>query len=251
MAGISPFGYRPGASSVHRLDPRLKLGAMAAVSMLSLYAGWAGLLVLSVLLAALAFTMGFSFSAFFSESRYVMLLLALIIVSRAIFTPGTVLIGWGGLAVSQEGLAAGGLVSWRLLCILLAAALVIAATSVEMLSAAVTWFLRPVPLVNEQRVGVQLALVIRFIPLILHQAAVSQAAQRARCIDHLRRPIRRMHLLIVPLMRRVFLNADRMALAMAARCYSEPRTRPPLAMGRADAAAAVVVAVVALAMILL
>lgn len=245
MAGVSVFGYRPGDSLIHRLDPRLKLAAVALLGAVSVNAGWAGLLVLTMTLMAGAAGMGMPLRRFFTGSRAFLVLLGLIVLSRALATPGTVLIAWRGWGVTIEGLASGGLISWRLVCIMMAAAIVIYGTPVEHLSAAVTWFLGPVPWVNAQRVGVQLALVVRFIPLILHQAAAVQAAQRARCVDHARQPIRRLRLLVVPLMRRVFLGADRMSLAMAARCYSEPRTPVPMHMGRRDAAVAVLLTVVA------
>ncbi len=251
MAHVTAYGFLPGASPIHRLDPRLKLGAMAVVSVVSLHAGWPGLVVFSVFLLAAAVTMSFPLAAFFSKSRYVLVLLALIVFSHGLFTPGAGVFSWRGISLSQNGIIAGSLVSWRLLGIILVAALVMASTPVECLAAAVCWFLKPVPVVNAERVGMQLALVIRFIPLILHQAVVSRDAQSARCVGGLRHPVRRLRLMVIPLMRRIFLTADCMALAMAARCYSEPRTQPPMAVGRGDAVAAVAVAIVSISLILL
>jgi energy-coupling factor transporter transmembrane protein EcfT len=222
---------------------------MAVVSVVSLHAGWPGLAVFSAFLLATAVIMKFPLAAFFSKSRYVLVLLALIVMSHGLFTPGAALFNWLGISLSQAGLIAGGLVSWRLLGIILVAALVMASTPVECLAAAVCWFLKPVPIVNAQRVGMQLALVIRFIPLILHQADVSRDAQNARCLGHLRHPVRRLRLMVIPLMRRIFLTADRMALAMAARCYTEPRTQPPMAMGRGDAVAALATAIVSISLL--
>ncbi len=79
-----------------------------------------------------------------------------------------------------------------------------------------------------------LGLVVRFMPVILEQAATTSDAQRARAGENRRNPIRRLTAFGIPLMRRTFETADNLAVAMEARCYSETRTDPRLATGRRD-----------------
>ena len=69
-----------------------------------------------------------------------------------------------------------------------------------------------------------IGLLVRFIPVILTQATEQGEALRARAIDNRRNPLRRTVFLCMPLLRRTFVTADRLALAMEARCYGSQRT---------------------------
>jgi len=47
-------------------------------------------------------------------------------------------------------------------------------------------------------------------------------------------PIFRIVTLTIPVMRRIFQDGDKLAIAMASRCYNEQRTSPVLAASRLD-----------------
>jgi energy-coupling factor transporter transmembrane protein EcfT len=96
-----------------------------------------------------------------------------------------------------------------------------------------------------------MGLVLRFLPLLLDQAREIAAAQRARGVENRKNPLYRLRLATVPLMRRSFQRADELAMAMAARCYSEQgRPLQPRASSR-DWCAFAVVAGICLAAVLL
>lgn len=82
-----------------------------------------------------------------------------------------------------------------------------------------------------------LGLTIRFIPIILNQMRETADAQRARGIENRKNPVYRTVKFIIPLMRRTFEDADKLAVAMEARCWSENRTDPELSFGKSDWAA--------------
>jgi energy-coupling factor transporter transmembrane protein EcfT len=88
--------------------------------------------------------------------------------------------------------------------------------------------LKPFPFIPRKRVALMMGLLLRFLPLILSAARETADAQRARAIENRRNPVYRMVKLIIPLMRRAFLEADRLATAMEARCYTEDRVTPPI-----------------------
>jgi energy-coupling factor transporter transmembrane protein EcfT len=71
-----------------------------------------------------------------------------------------------------------------------------------------------------------LSLLIRFIPMILNQAIETAQAQRSRGIELRKNPVSRLVRFSIALMRRIFLDADRLVTAMRARSYSENRTPP-------------------------
>jgi len=251
MAELSLMGYRSGDTAIHRLDPRLKLAAVAVVSVLSLNAGWPGLVLLTLMIVLGLGAMRLSARALLQDARYLMFLLFLILAARAVFTPGSPLARLGPVVISREGVVDGLLVSWRLACIFGLGAMLVMTTRVASLSAAAAWFLRPVPWVNERRVGTMLGLVVRFVPVIFTQGSVTLDAYRSRGGDRRRNPVTRVSLLVTPMLRRIFLNADRLAIAMAARCYSDTRTEPGFRPGVVDAAAAVFFLVLAAVLLLL
>ena len=82
-----------------------------------------------------------------------------------------------------------------------------------------------------------LSLLVRFVPMILDQARETMDAQRARCIECRKNPVFRLTALAVALLRRIFEDADRLIVAMEARCYNEERTGPAYRATRLDWAA--------------
>jgi energy-coupling factor transporter transmembrane protein EcfT len=115
--------------------------------------------------------------------------------------------------------------------------LLMATTRIAHIRAALVWFLAPIPLVDEKALATMVGLLVRFLPVILFQAAEISDAQRARGIERRKNPLIRLVKFSIPLFRRVFLSADELAAAMQARCYSEQRTLPQLAFGRLDGVA--------------
>jgi len=82
------------------------------------------------------------------------------------------------------------------------------------------------------------------VPVILNQANETAEAQRARCVENRKNPVYRLIRLGIPLIRRTFERADRLAVAMEARCYTENRTDPELCATRIDWMALVVMILV-------
>ena len=96
------------------------------------------------------------------------------------------------------------------------------------------WFLKPVAFIPAKRVATMMGLIARFIPAILNQARETAEAQRARCVENRKNPLYRLIQIGAPLIRRTFEQADRLTVAMEARCYSENRTDPALSVTRLD-----------------
>jgi energy-coupling factor transporter transmembrane protein EcfT len=119
-------------------------------------------------------------------------------------------------------------ICWRLLLVVLMGLLVMATTRTAHIRAALVWYLRPVPLIDEKMAATMVGLVVRFLPQILFQAAEISDAQRARCADRCKNPLLRLKRFAIPLFRQVFTRADELVAAMQARCYSESRTLPEL-----------------------
>ena len=171
---------------------------------------------------------------FWQGLRWLAPLLALMAVARALTELAGPFLDLGAIRLSIPGLVQGTLFAWRLMLMVLLGSILTATTSPSGVKAAVTWFLKPFPLVPAARVGTMLSLLLRFIPLIFQQAGQTLEAQRARAVDRRKNPIYRLRCFGLPFLRRTLLTADRMTEAMEARCYSDRRTGPQLTFTAGD-----------------
>ncbi|RBY75754.1 energy-coupling factor transporter transmembrane protein EcfT [Geodermatophilus sp. TF02-6] len=166
--------YVPGTSPVHRAPAGLKLAVLAglgvglfAVSRVEVLAGvLAGVLVLGLGVARLPV------GVLWAQVRPVWVLLAVLFGFHLVVTDA----------------ATGAVAVLRLLVLVLAAALVTATTRVTALVAVVEWLARPLRLVGVRpaRVGLVIAMTLRFIPLVAEQAARIREAQAARGAQRVR-----------------------------------------------------------------
>lgn len=250
MAELSAFGYRHRSTPLHALDARIKLAGLMAVSTATLAAGPFGLLPASAL-AAIGFRQsGIPLRRALREMRYFLVLLVGVWIVRGWTTPGEPLVAWGAAAISRQGILEGAMLCWRWLLIVCLGLSMCAATRSSDIRAAVEWFLRPLPGAAAHKVGTMIGLLMRFIPVILAQAAATAEAQRARAVENRKNPVYRLGRLGMPLVRRTFLMADRLAMAMEARCYGDQRTPHARRLRRSDKIALLLVVAVCSGMIL-
>jgi energy-coupling factor transporter transmembrane protein EcfT len=223
----------PRRWSPARLDVRLKLLLLCMASLSVLRLTPAGLLLTGAAAGGLAACCRASLGLRFREVRWVLWILLFVFVARALFTEGTPLFGLGAITVTREGLGEGAVAGFRLALVFVLGGVFIALTPSAEIKAGVQWVLAPLPWISGARVATMLALVTRFIPVMLAEASRTADAQRARLAERRRNPVRRLAAFGLPLIRRMVQNADHLAAAMEARCYNEERTGPELsARGR-------------------
>jgi biotin transport system permease protein len=204
--------YSPVPSALHRTPAGLKLAALAALSVL-LFA------VPEVPVASLALT--------------VVVVLA---VAGARLTPRLLLaqlrpvwlwlVGLLTFHVLVTDLATGALAVLRLVTLVLAAAVVTATSRVAELVAVIEWLCAPLRLVGVRpaRIGLAIAMTLRFIPLVAERAERIREAQAARGAT---RPL---FLSLVPLLVQVLQLAHTTAEALDARGADDEE--PPRAFWR-------------------
>lgn len=223
MAAVA-FGYTPGTTLLHDLDARVKLAVLVAFSLTSLRAGGVALVLALLAVALLLYRARLPIARWLAGLRWYLLLLAAIVVVRALTAPGEPLFGIAALPLSRQGASEGLLLAGRLLLVTTLGLLLTVTTRPSQVRGAVEWLLRPIPFVPHRQAATMIGLLVRFIPVILAQASEQGDVLRARAIDNRRSPLRRVTFLCMPLMRRIFVTADRLALAMEARCYGNQRT---------------------------
>lgn len=221
MAELTVFSFHPGNSFLHNRDARFKIAGMGLLTASLFQADFRQLLLLFLLLLVLMRSTGIAVIPALRELRLYALLLLFVFLARAFSTPGEPIVQIGPAAVTIQGATVGMLVCTRLLLTALAGIVLVATTRIADVRSAIVWYLSPVPGIPEKRIGTMVGLLVRFLPLVVSQARLTRDIQRARGVENRKNPVARLRIFSIALLRRIFLRADRMALAMNARCYNE------------------------------
>jgi energy-coupling factor transporter transmembrane protein EcfT len=251
MAELTSFSYQAGDSILHHIDVRFKILFVILISLICLKLHFPGLAILTSLLLGLILHARLSLISGLKELRYFLILLFFIFVARVLSTDGPPAIELRFISVSIQGLHSGILVCWRLAIIVILGFAFISTTRSSAIKAAVQWFLKPVPFIPEKKVALMMGLILRFVPLIFHQAGEIAEAQKARGVENRKNPVYRLTKLAFPILRRTFERADNLVAAMEARAFTENRTDPELNLHKRDWICLIVVCFLSIFMLLL
>ncbi|MHB8770437.1 MAG: energy-coupling factor transporter transmembrane component T family protein [Syntrophales bacterium] len=245
--------YKPDDTILHRLDPRVKICAVMALSILIFAATATGIVLITLFLTALIRTARLSLAETAAALRPVALFMAVIFLMHLLTTGGEPLFAFPGLpiAATHEGFAKGAYVTWQFAGLVIGGALLTLTTSPSELMGGIERLLRPFSRVGipSQEIAVMIAMALRFMPMLLEEYDRLRVAQMARGADFSTGGItirmRALRLLVVPLLLAAFRRADELTTAMEARGYRRgPRTMlRELSMGKADLAACTLMAV--------
>ncbi|OQY11324.1 MAG: hypothetical protein B6I31_05105 [Desulfobacteraceae bacterium 4572_19] len=223
MNGITAFSFKSGNTFVHRIDIRLKLFLLVLCSALSLNCFLYGLVLLTTILVATFFYIKVGFVSTIKELYYILLLLAFVFISRSLSIEGTPIIQFWFISITYEGVISGAFFCWRLSLVILVGLLFTATTKVSQIKSGIQWFFTLIPFIPEKRIALMISLLMGFIPVILNKIYETNQAQRARCIENRKNPVYRYTKLLIPTLHRTFESADKLVLAMEARCYESIR----------------------------
>jgi biotin transport system permease protein len=215
--------YRPDDSLAHRLDPRTKLVAQAAfVAVAFAYTTPAGLAALTVLALSVARAARLDPLATLSAYRA--------FVPFLVAGPAIEALTWGAPWVRPADAVDPALASYRVLLVFLVAGAYVRSTPVRATRAAIQY---TVPGRVGTLAGVGVGLTFRFLPVLRGDLARAREAVRARAGESRPRHVR-MRLVATAGLRRAFARADRLALALRARCFAWNPTLPALGFGSVD-----------------
>lgn len=225
--------YLPGDTIVHRLDPRVKILSVVALSILIFAATPAEILLISAFLVAVTRMTRMTTIQALGALRPVAVFMAMIFLVHLLFTEGRPILSLGPLPVriTQEGLVRGIYVTWQFAGLVLGAAVLTQSTPPSDLVGGIERLLRPLSRVGipSQDLAVMIAMALRFMPMLLEEYERLRMAQMARGADFTTGSIalrtRAVAALAVPLLLSAFRRADELAVAMEARGYRRgPRT---------------------------
>jgi energy-coupling factor transporter transmembrane protein EcfT len=226
MAQLTAFSYRQGESWLHLLDVRCKFFMVCLVSMSLLSAQMTACFFYFLILLFFFKNSGLKIFATLNALKYFIVFLFFIFATRALIVKGDILVSFYGLSFTQQGLNQGFSVAFKFFLVMVTGIVFSSTTKPSCVKSAVQWFLRPIPFIPEKRVAVMISLSLSFMPVILNQARQISDAQKARCADLQKNPVKRIIRLVLPLLKKIFLSADNLVLAMESRCYSDDRTDP-------------------------
>jgi energy-coupling factor transporter transmembrane protein EcfT len=226
MADLSLFSSVRKDSALHRLDVRCKLMAVCLVGASLLSARLPAALTYALVLVLLMKKSGLHLFSSLGQMKYFLVLLLFVVAARALSVSGDILFSFYSMTITQQGVDQGLLTAFKFLLVMLTGILFSATTKPSSVKAAVQWFLKPIPLVPEKQVAVMVSLALGFMPIILKQANAVSDAQKARCGDLEKNPVKRIIRFVFPLLKKTFLTADLLVMAMESRCYTEDRTDP-------------------------
>ena len=235
MKNITLGQYYPVDSWVHRLDPRVKIlltiAMIVAVFMVKSLVGYGlilGFVYLSARMAKVPFKM------LIKGVRALRFILILTFLLNLFFNAGTtMLVEWGFLKISLEGLNQAIHYSLRLIFLVMGTSLMTLTTSPIALSDGIEMLLSPLKVIKfpAHELAMMMSIALRFIPTLMEEADKIMKAQMARGADfesgNLIARAKAMVPLLVPLFVSAFRRAGDLAMAMESRCYhgGENRTR--------------------------
>jgi energy-coupling factor transport system permease protein len=251
-----PGMYVAADSSLHRLDPRVKMGAALLLMTLPFAAhGLGSTLLLSAFLVAVARLSAAPPVALLRTLRTVLWLGFFMFVFYAFTTPGQPLFALGGITVTWEGLLAGGTQIYRLCLLVIVASLLTFTTSPAQLAHGLEALLGPLARLGlpVRELAMVLTIALRFVPTFFEEIEKITKAQQARGAD-LRwggpwQRVRAWVAVFVPIFVTAFRRAEELATAMEARGFRGTHHRTRLVQLRLtgqDLAASLVVLAVGL-----
>jgi len=232
--------YEADATPAHRLDARSKLlfqiGFAVAVFGQDSWPALAALALVAVLALASARC---SPRALVRSFRFVLLVVAL--------APVVATLNLGPPWIVPERAVDSALAGYRVVLVLFVSGAIVRSTPVRETRAAIQ---RHVPGRPGQLLGVGTGLVFRFFPVLARDIDTARLAIRARAGEDLSTIDRVGRLTIVGL-RRAFARADRLSLALRARCFAWNPTLPALRFRWRDLPVVVVAVALAVSPLLL
>lgn len=229
------LSYESDDALAHRLDPRSKLAFQAAFALTALsHTGPRALAALTVVagLALVAARLPLRRSLYAYRFALPVLLAGPLVAGATLGSP------WFSSGDALESARA----SYRVLLVLLVGGAYVRSTPIRESRAAVQ---RTVPGKPGQLLGIGVALVFRFLPVLRADLRAIREATAARLGDR-RGPVDRAGRLATLGLVRTFARADRLSLALQARCFSWNPTLPRLAFAGRDVPVLAAAAVLAL-----
>lgn len=226
--------YYPADSIIHRLDPRVKLVA-TLLFIISLFAfnSVGGYLVASIFLICVIRLSKVPFKYMVKGLKAIFVLLLITVIFNLILTPGTPVVTFWKIKVTQEGIKMAVSMALRLIYLIIGSSIMTLTTTPNNLTDGMEkgmGFLKRIH-VPVHEIAMMMSIALRFIPILMEETDKIMKAQMARCADfengNIIQKAKALIPVLVPLFISAFRRANDLAMAMEARGYhgGEGRTK--------------------------
>lgn len=225
--------YVPVDSPVHRIDPRVKVLAVLALSITMLHLSAAGLIALTFILMGFSAIGKISWRMLLKTTRPLWIFFSILFCIYILFTPGKPILPFstGPFTISYNGLHGGAAQVGRFILLILVASLLTMTTSLSELTLSLEWLLRPLSIVgiSSHNLAMMVSMALRFFPTLQEEIISIKEAQLARGAnfipESLSGKIRAMVFVATPLTLNILRRSDQLVEAMESRGFQPgPRT---------------------------
>ncbi len=227
--------YFPGHSSLHRLDPRIKIIlTIVYIVLLFLVKNSAGFAVSILFLVVCYMVANIPLKMILRSLKPIVPILIFTSALNVLFVSGDhPIFDWGVFHITQEGIYTAVTMSIRVLCLIAGSSLLTYTTSPIALTDAIERLLGPLKVLHfpVHELAMMMSIALRFIPTLIEETDKIMSAQKARGADlesgGLMQRARALIPILIPLFISAFRRAEELALAMECRCYhgGKGRTR--------------------------
>lgn len=219
-------------SVFHRLDPRTKLISLVIVmlSFISLDTAFS-YLIASVFVIGAVFLTRIPVVVFWRGFKPLGIILLFTFVYNMLFTQGHIIWSWGWLEITTEGLQNGVRFVWRIVLLIVLAAILTLTTPPLTLAYGLQKLMSPLSKLNVpvEQFSLMIVIAIRFIPTILEELERILLAQKARGYDittlRFSQRILAYIPILVPLLFTIVQRAEHLSDAIDARAYGNGKGR--------------------------
>lgn len=227
--------YYPAESRIHKLDPRVKI-VCTLLFLVSLFIqnSLLGYAIATIYLACVIRLSKVPLKYILKGLKPVVFLLLFTVIMNLLLTNGgEILVEFGVLTITENGLRASVFMAIRLMYLVAGSSIMTFTTSPNGLTDGMEKLLHPLNRINVpvHEVAMMMSIALRFIPILLEETDKIMKAQQARGADfesgNIIQRAKAMVPILVPLFVSAFRRANDLAMAMEARCYhgGEGRTK--------------------------
>ena len=260
MSDITIGQYYQADSTIHKLDPRVKLfGTFMYIIGLFVAGNLLGYTISTMFLVTVIIMSKVPFKRMLKGLKSILFILLFSGTFTILFTEGAhMLAQWGIFKISVEGIIKGIEMMYRLMLLLVGSSIMTLTTTPTDVADGLEKSFAPLNRIKVpvHEIAMMISIAFRFIPILMEEADKIMKAQKARGADFetggLIKKAKAMIPLLVPLLISAIKRAMDLANAMEARCYrgGEGRTKMrPLKYKKVDTCAYVTIVVFMLALV--
>lgn len=233
MGNITLGKYLPLNSTIHKLDPRLKIISLL-ILLITIFidSGCLGYLIISFFVIILLRLSKLKFSYIIKSLKPMVLMMSfLMIINIFMIRQGDIIFSYGFLNIYSGGIVQTLYILVRLILIVTLTTILTATTKPLDLTLGLEYLFKPLKRFGfpAHEVSMMISISLRFIPTLLEETQRIMKAQESRGVDFkegkLMEKIKAIVSLIVPLFISAFQRAEDLANAMESRGYNPEKRR--------------------------